>query len=244
MSRSGICSMGVYAMSRLRYVRLSLRKRILAWLIAVTAIIIVFCLIAVVHMKPILTSLAVARVNNIVNRIVVAAVTDAVNSGLINYDALVTLEKDSDGRVTALRSNMSEVNRLQSIITDDILRRLGEVSTSELSIPIGSLTGSALLAGRGPGIGIRMQAAGSTSAAFRNDFSAAGINQTKHLIVLRIDVYMGVLLPGFTTSTRVSNEISVAETVIVGSVPQNYTSFSTLPSDLEKYAQDYIMNNG
>lgn len=236
--------MGVYALSRLRYVRLSLRNRILIWLLAITSLFSVFCVVAVVHMKPILTNLAVARVNNIVNRIVVAAVNDAVDSGLINYDTLVTLEKDGTGHVTALRSNISEVNRLQSIITDDILRRLGEVSTSELTIPIGTLTGSALLAGRGPGIRVRMQAAGSTSASFRNEFSAAGINQTKHLVVLRIDVYMGVLLPGFTASTRVTNEISVAETVIVGSVPQNYTSFSTLPADLEKYAQDYILNIG
>lgn len=236
--------MGVYAMSRLRYVRLSLRKRILIWLSVIGVLFVSFCFIAVFHMKPILTNLAAARVNNIVNRIVVAAVNDAVDSGLINYDALVTLEKDESGRVTALRSNMSEVNRLQNIISDDILQRLGEVSTSELSIPIGSLTGSALLAGRGPSIQVRMQAAGSTSASFRNEFSAAGINQTKHLIVLRIDVYMGILLPGFTASTRVTNEISVAETVIVGNVPQSYTSFSTLPGELEQYAQDYILNIG
>ena len=236
--------MGVYAMSRLRYMRLSLRNRILIWLSLIGLLLVAFCVVAVVHMKPILTNLAVARVNNIVNRIVVASVNDAVNSGLINYDALVSLEKDGTGRVTALRSNMSEVNRLQSIIADDILQRLGEVSTSELSIPIGTLTGSALLAGRGPSIHVRMQAAGSTSASFRNEFSAAGINQTKHLIVLRIDVYMGILLPGFSASTRVSNEISVAETVIVGSVPENYTSFSTLPGELEQYAQDYILNVG
>ena len=236
--------MGVCAMSRLRYMRLSLRSRILIWLSVVGVILAVLCIIAVVHMKPILSNLAAARVSNIVNRIVVAAVNDAVNSGLINYDALVTLEKDGTGRVTALRSNMSEVNRLQSIISDDILQRLGEVSTSELSIPVGTLTGSALLAGRGPSVHVRMQAAGSTSANFRNEFSAAGINQTKHLIVLRIDVYMGILLPGFTTSTRVSNEISVAETVIVGTVPQSYTNFSALPSELEQYAKDYILNVG
>ena len=236
--------MGVYAMSRLRYLRLSLRNRILIWLAAAALIIAAVCIVALAHMKPILTNLAVARVNNTVNRIVVAAVNEAVNSGLINYDALVTLEKDDAGRVTALRSNMSEVNRLQSIIADDILQRLGEINTSVLSIPVGTLTGSALLAGRGPSIHIRMQAAGSTSANFRNEFSAAGINQTKHLIVLRIDVYMGILLPGFSASTRVSNDISVAETVIVGSVPQNYTSFSTLPADLEQYAKDYILNIG
>ena len=208
------------------------------------ALLLAFCVVALTHMKPILASLAEAKVNNIVNRIVVAAVNEAVEKGIINYDALVTLEKDDTGRVTALRSNMGEVNRLQSAIADDILQRLSEVSTSELSIPLGTLTGSALLAGRGPSIHVRMQAVGSTSASFRNNFSAAGINQTKHQILLRVDVYMSILLPGFTTSTKVTNEISVAETVIVGGVPENYTYFSTLPEEIQNYAEDYIMNNG
>ncbi len=231
-------------MRRWHYMRLSTKSRVLIWLSFGLALLLAFCVVALTHMKPILASLAEAKVNNIVNRIVVAAVNEAVEKGIINYDALVTLEKDDTGRVTALRSNMGEVNRLQSAIADDILQRLSEVSTSELSIPLGTLTGSALLAGRGPSIHVRMQAVGSTSASFRNNFSAAGINQTKHQILLRVDVYMSILLPGFTTSTKVTNEISVAETVIVGGVPENYTYFSTLPEEIQNYAEDYIMNNG
>ena len=231
-------------MGRLRYLRLSRRGRVVIWVAFITILLAAVCIGALAHMKPILTNLAVARVSNTVNRIVVAAVNEAVGSGVIDYDTLVSLEKDDTGRVTALRSNMGEVNRLQTAIADEILQRLGEVSTSELSIPLGTLTGSALLAGRGPSLRVRMQAVGSTSASFRNEFTAAGINQTKHQILLQIDVYMSILLPGFTASTRVSNEISVAETVIVGGVPDNYTNFSTMPDELRQYAEEYIMNNG
>ena len=231
-------------MGRLRYLRLSRRNRLLFWLGAAILLIAGICTAAVVHMKPILTNLAVSRVHNTVNRIVVSAVNEELSRGLIDYDALVIVEKDGAGHITALRSNMSEVNRLQSVIADEILQRLGEVSTSELAIPVGTLTGSAILAGRGAPIRVRMQSVGSTSASFHNEFTAAGINQTRHRILLRIDVYMSILLPGFTTSTRVSNEISVAETVIVGGVPENYTYFSALPEQLQQYAEDYIMNNG
>ena len=87
-------------------------------------------------------------------------------------------------------------------------------------------------------------AVGSADASLRNAFSAAGINQTRHQILLHVDVYTGILLPGFTASTKVSNEIAVAETVIVGSVPETYTYFSTAPEEQEQYAQDYIMNKG
>ena len=230
-------------MGELRYMRLRNGQRKLIWLCVLLVLLLVLTVVILRHMKPLLTSLATASVSNTVNRIVVAAVDDAVISGEIDYDALVHFEKDESGHVTALRSNMAEANRLQTAICDDILQRLSEVSTSELRIPLGTLTGVAVLAGRGPTLCVRMQTVGSSSAAFRNEFSSAGINQTKHQILLDVDVNMSILLPGFSTYTTVSNVITVAETVIVGSVPQNYTYFSA-DGSIEQQAQEYMMNNG
>ena len=102
------------------------------------------------HLRPMLVNLATARCSNTVSRIVVAAVNDAVEQGWMEYGRLVSFDKDSDGRVTALRSNMAEFNRLQTAVADDVLERLGQVSASELAVPLGTLTGSPLLAGRGP----------------------------------------------------------------------------------------------
>ena len=231
-------------MRRLRYIRLSKRHRITIWLTLIVMSITALICLAVVQMGPILTSMATARVSNTVNRIVVAAVDEAIQGGEIDYSVLVSFEKDTEGKVTALKSNMAAFNRLQSRIADDILLRLSEVSTTELSIPLGTLTGSSLLAGRGPALKIKMQSVGSTTASFRNTFSAAGINQTRHQIMLDVDVHMSILLPGFRTSTKVTNEITVAETIIVGSVPQTYTYFSTAPDEADDYAEDYILNNG
>ena len=154
------------------------------------------------------------------------------------------LLKDSDGRVTALSSNMAEFNRLQTAVADDVLARLSQVSASELAVPLGTLTGSPLLAGRGPKLTVKMETIGTATAKFRDKFTAAGINQTKHQILLDVDVRVSILLPGITTYTKVSNEISVAETVIVGGVPQTYTYFSTTEDKIEDYADEYIMNNG
>ena len=206
-------------MKRLRYVRLSAGRRAAIWGVFLLAAVMGLMCVAVLHMKPILTNLAAASVSNTVNRIVVTAVYDAVSAGEVDYDDLVHLEKDQSGH-------------------------LSEVSTRELEIPVGTLTGSSLLAGRGPCIRIRMQAVGSTTAKLRNAFTAAGINQTKHQILLDVTVQMSILLPGFRTSTQVSNEITVAETIIIGSVPDTYTYFSTTPEETEQYAEDYILNNG
>ena len=231
-------------MERLRYLRLTGRQRVGIWLTLLVLALLAAAVSLLWHLKPVMTSMATARVSNTVNRIVSAAVNEAVENGDIDYQNFVIFEKDETGHITALRSNVAEVNRMQGQITDEILHRLSEVATSELEIPLGTLTGSALLAGRGPSLFVRMQAVGSASAAFRNQFTAAGINQTRHQIFLDVDVYMSILLPGMKTSTKVSNEIAVAETVIVGGVPDTYTYFSTMPDEIGQYAEDYIMNNG
>jgi len=199
-------------------------------------------LVAGAQMRPMLASLATTKVSNTVTRIVSEAVYEAIENGDIQYDGLVSFEKDTDGKITAVRSNMAAFNHLQSEILDTVLTRIDQVSARELSIPIGSLTGSSLLAGRGPRITVRMESVGSSEANFRNDFVSAGINQTKHQIILTVDVYVSILLPGFTTATKVQNSFIVAETVIVGAVPDSYTYFSTDPTTYEEDLKDYILN--
>ena len=210
---------------------------LLAFLLTVLAI------VATTHLRALLGNLAVTRVTNLVGQLVTAAVSDAVEGGEIQYNSLISLEKDADGGIAALQSNMAEFNRLQSAITKDILDRLGQVSEMDLTIPLGTLTGSALLVGRGPSLSVRMQSLGSCSAHFENQFDQAGINQTTHRILLCVDVSMSILLPGFRTSTQVSNAFSVAETVIVGDVPGSYTYFDS-GNPIEQDAFDYSINNG
>ena len=219
------------------------RRRILRALLFLLAVLLLTLLfIAVTQMRPILESLATTKVSNAVTRIVSEAVYEAIEQGELQYDGLVSFEKDTEGHITAVRSNMAAFNQLQAEILDTVLTRIDQVSARELSIPIGSLTGSALLAGRGPRITVRMESVGSSEANFRNDFSSAGINQTKHQIILTVDVYVSILLPGFSTATKVRNSFIVAETVIVGMVPDTYTYFSTDPDTYEEDMKDYILN--
>ena len=228
--------------------------RALAFLLMALALTVLF--IAATQMRPLLESMATTRVSNTVTRIVSEAVYEAIEKGELQYDGLVSFEKDTEGHITAVQSNMAAFNHLQAEILDTVLTRISQVPTGDLSIPIGSLTGSTLLAGRGPRgfhphgdagrgprITVRMESVGSSEANFRNAFTSAGINQTKHQIILTVDVSVSVLLPGFRTATKVSNSFIVAETVIVGTVPDTYTYFSTDPDTYEEDLKDYILNN-
>ena len=226
-----------------RYYRRPLTRRAAARLLLTLALLVLIGMLAVagIQMKQLLTKLAVTRVTNTVNRIVTQAVNETIDSGEIRYDDLISFEKDNEGRITAVKSNMPEFNRLQSKILNVILERISEVSTRDLSIPLGSLTGASLLAGRGPLVSVRMQSVGSSTAHLENRFVSAGINQTKHQIFLDVDVSVAILLPGFSTATQVSNAFTVAETVIVGTVPETYTYFSSA-EPLEQDAKEYVLN--
>lgn len=217
------------------------RAKLICFLLAV--ILMTLALVATSHLRALLGNLAVTRVSNLVGQVVTEAVSDAIEGGEIQYDGLISLEKDESGHITALQSNMAEFNRLQSAITQDVLTRLDQVSDTDLDIPAGTLTGSALLVGRGPKISIRMQSVGSCSAHFENQFTQAGINQTTHRILLCVDVSMSILLPGFRTGTDVANSFAVAETVIVGDVPGTYTYFDS-GNPIEEDAYEYGINNG
>ena len=219
------------------------RQKVKLFCFFLSCVLITLAIVITGHLKAILGSLAVTRVSNMVGQVVTEAVSSAVNSGDVQYDKLISLEKNDSGGIAALVSNMAEFNRLQSAITQDILNRLETMSDQELRIPLGTLTGSALLAGRGPGFSVRMQSTGSCSAQFANDFTQAGINQTTHRIILRVDVSMSILLPGFRTGTDVSNSFAVAETVIVGEVPDTYTYFDS-GNAIEEDAYEYAINNG
>jgi len=208
-----------------------------------SAAVIALVVVGTIHLRSLLGNLAVTRVSNMVGQVVTAAVNDAISSGDTLYTNLISMEKGEGGSITALHSNMAQFNRLQSAITQDVLTRLEQVSDTDLAIPAGTLTGSPMLAGRGPELHIRMQSVGSCSAHFENEFDQAGINQTTHRILLCVDVSMSILLPGFRTGTEVSNSFSVAETVIVGAVPESYTYFDS-GNPIEEDAFEYTMNNG
>ena len=226
------------------YRRRRLDRRMLVRALALSVVVGVLTLVitAAVQMRPLLASLATTKVSNTVTRIVSEAVYQAIEDGEIRNDGLVTFEKDETGQITAVRSNMAAFNHLQADILDTILTRIDQVSARELSIPVGTLTGFSLLAGRGPRISVRMESVGSSEANFHNEFVSAGINQTKHQIILTVDVSVSILLPGFTTATKVSNSFIVAETVIVGSVPDTYTYFATEPDTYLEDTKDYILN--
>lgn len=164
-------------------------------------------------------SLAQTRVINATSDLINDAIDLQIEAGTIQYDRIVYFEKDLNGRITALKTNMSEVNRLKTSILNIINDEIMDMDTTNIGIPLGSLIVPELLAGRGPAIPVQILSISNSDAAFESFFTEAGINQTLQQLTMEISVDVTVLVLGRTESFTVTSHVVVAETIIVGQVP-------------------------
>ena len=172
--------------------------------------------------RLVIQDLAQTQVKNTTSDLTNDAIAKQIADGIIQYDRIVYFEKDLDGRITALKTNMSEVNRLKTDILNIINDEILALDTSDIGIPLGSLFLPEFLSGRGPAIPVHILSIRNSDATFRSHFSQAGINQTLHQLTMEVSVDVAVLVLGRTDSFTVTSEVVVAETVIVGAVPETY----------------------
>lgn len=171
--------------------------------------------------KPV-RELAQAQVVNATSDLINDAIDRQIELGDIQYDRVVYFEKDLNGSITALKTNMSEVNRLKTntlnLINDEILA----LDQTDIGIPAGSLFLPEFFSGRGVLIPVQILAIRNSDAYFESNFTQAGINQTLHKLNMHVLVDVSVLVLGQSSSFTVSSEVVVAETILIGDVPNTF----------------------
>lgn len=174
------------------------------------------------RLRPVVEQVAARQVNNRVT-----AQLNAALSGLqAGYNNLVEIQRGEDGAITAVTSNMEQVNHIRTQGVQVVLDTISTIDVHTLGIPLGSLFDFDLLWAKGPEIQVHSLVAGTVNTQVYSDFRSAGINQTLHRILLDVEVPLAVLLPGSRAETLVCVTVCVAETVIVGRVPQTYLNMA------------------
>ena len=197
-------------------------RRILYFLLAAFLTVSLGFLMLRSRYRDVIRDLAETQVKNTTSDLTNDAIAKQIDEGIIQYDRIVYFEKDLDGRITALKTNMSEVNRLKTDILNLINDEILALDTSDIVIPLGSLFLPELFSGKGPSIPVRILSIRNSDASFASSFSQAGINQTLHQVTMIVSVDVAVLVLGQTSSFTVNSEVVVAETVIVGEVPSTF----------------------
>ena len=191
---------------------------------------IIICLIAVIvgivlfriRFNDPIRALAQTQVTNTTSDLINDAIDRQIEDGTIQYDRMVYFEKDLDGRITALKTNMSEVNRLKTNILNLINDEILALSTDDLGVPIGNLFLPEILSGRGPEIPVQILSIRNSDASFNSNFTQAGINQTLHQSEMCVLVDVSILVLGKTIIFTVESDVVIAETIIVGDVPDTF----------------------
>lgn len=177
----------------------------------------------VIFMKELSTKIALSDAADAVTVSVSKTVAELMSREERSPDYFVTILRDSAGLVSAVNCNMTHINLLSSEILDSIVGAT-ESRSMTVSIPAGNLTGLELLTGAGPMIPVKIVMLTSSRVEFENSMVAAGINQTKHQINLKVIVDIDVFVPWSTDSTTVITNVLISDTVIVGQVPEAYMS--------------------
>ena len=179
------------------------------------------------HIRPVIQSMAAYQAKVYATRILNEAVEAQLAGESPSYRELVSLSTGDDSKINAVQTDVVRLNLLKAALTNAATDRLEELEQQTVLVPLGTLLGWQVLSGRGPLVEFRLVPAGYVRSSLSHRFDAAGINQTRHQIMLRLDASIIAVLPGYTTSTEVSTDFLLAETVIVGTSPDSFTQVLT-----------------
>lgn len=211
------------------YMTLAQRNRIRRIFAIVLLLTVGLTMLFRLRLAPMAERLMSTQVDNQASDAINAAIAEQIAAGEIDYARMITIEKDGQGNVTALRTNIAEINRLKTNVLQRVDEKLQNLSMEELGVPIGSVVLPELFSGRGPMIPVRVLAVRTSDAVFRSSFTGAGINQTKHSITIDVHVVITILTWTGTQEIAVDSSVVAAETVIVGAVPTTYFGMEELP---------------
>ena len=149
------------------------------------------------------------------------AVLEVLGGG-VTYEEMITVRTDGDGRVTMLQANAVRMNELATLTALRAQARLESADAQSVKIPLGAALGVPFLSALGPRIQVKVVPVSAVSAAFSTEFESAGINQTRHKIYLSLLTTVRLVIPSSARQVSLASQVLIAESIVVGEVPQSY----------------------
>ena len=194
------------------------------------------------HLKPTLMAIAETRAT----RIATQSINNVINTRVsltVDPKTLVSITLDEHGRVVLIQPNTMEFNRLAADTTMKVQDVLEEISEEKITIPIGQVLGSQMLASMGPKITVTIIPVGTVQVKVVDKFEQAGINQTRHMVYLAVTTQVRIVVPLVSQSVNVNTQVPIAEYVVVGEVPNTYVQIP-FPLDNDLINGNSALGNG
>lgn len=173
------------------------------------------------NLTEVTLSLAQAKAKTLAVTVLNETVEQVVQGGM-GYDALVHVTKDEAGQVRLIQADTTAMNHLAARVSALAQEKLDSTENRAVQVPLGSALGLTLFAGAGPKLRVQVLPVGAIAARFDTEFQAAGINQTRHRILLTMTATVKLVIPTGAKTVEASTQVAVAESIIVGEVPQSF----------------------
>lgn len=178
------------------------------------------------NLTRVILSLADARARSLAVQVLNEAVEETLASG-VKYDQLMIVSTGEDGHVRLIQANTAEMNRLASHVTLLAQQRLEALEEQAISVPLGSALGVPIFAGSGPKIQVQILPVGAVIPRFDTEFQTAGINQTRHKVLLTLTATVRLVIPTGSSTLQASTQMAIAESIVVGQVPDSFVDLNT-----------------
>ena len=173
------------------------------------------------NLSQTMLDMAFARAYSMAVETINRAVKQAMGQG-VAYEELIDAQMDAQGRVSMLRANTMRMNELASQTALLAERELGSAENQVVEIPLGAALGVSFLSGFGPRLEVQILPVGAVHTSFDTEFETAGINQTRHKISLEATASVRIVLPSGARTVSVQASALMAESILIGDVPQSY----------------------
>lgn len=214
-----------------KYSRRVRRRRFLRRALLLLLLLLALFLLIDRNFRPLVFSLAEARSAAMASQVLSGALAEATQDG-VTYEDLMNVKMDQSGQVALLSANTMAMNRLATRAGDAALRRLNNMSSERVTVPLGAVLGTTLFSGSGPGVPVSIVPIGSIFTDFATEFEACGINQTRHKVYLQVTANIRIVIPTGAKTTQVSANMLVAESIIVGRVPESFVGYDLTEEEL------------
>lgn len=214
--------------------------------------------------KPTLMDIAEEKTIEFATRTINSAVKSTEN---ITFDDLIDMNVDNNGNVSTLGWNSSAVNEALRTATDraeyflygmnkgetldiddpdlkpiefgDSVGDLAAKDPTVVEIPIGQATGNTILANLGPKVPVHFEIVGSLRSDVVHEIKEFGVNAALVEIYIPVTVNVQIVIPFSTSVAEVSTRVFIDSRLVMGSVPEFYSSGTDGPSiSIPKYRSE------
>ena len=201
------------------------------WAVLILLLLIALGLLLEKNLEQVILDMAHARAEAMAVEYIHEAVRDVMGD-MITYEDMITVRTDTAGRITMLQANAVRMNELATVTALKAQASLESADAQSISIPLGAALGIPFLSGLGPRVQVRMVPVSAVSAAFSTEFESAGINQTRHKIYLSLHTTVRLVIPSGARQVSLGSQVLIAESIIVGEVPESYVQVPEMDDSL------------